>query len=177
MRFGECWTIPPFGSTPRIITSPLFPKIQTFRNAAFSTVSRPNSFGFERRTVPAGKLRISCDQPSQPLSGSSKRTKNRVWLLVFILKLPAHPNRNPFGGWATPYCAFEFPGSIKGDVKKKHFPLRIRGWGVSDIQPLTAATTTVSERCWAHWILGFLNHLVCPRPGRAAPIKALRDTR
>jgi len=25
-------------------------------------------------------------------------------------------------------------GSIKGDVKKKHFPLRIRGRGVSDIQ-------------------------------------------
>src|SRR5450759_3253077 len=37
-------------------------------------------------------------------------------------------------------------GSIKGDVKKKHISLRIRGRGVSDIQPLTAAASSVPER-------------------------------
>jgi hypothetical protein len=54
---------------------------------------------------------------------------------------------------------FEFwAGSIKGDVKKKHFSLRIRGRGVSDIQPLTAAASSVPERFWARRALEIRMH-------------------
>jgi hypothetical protein len=53
--------------------------------------------------------------------------------------------------WRAGGAAFvvEFSGSIKGDVKKKNFSPRQLEWGVSDIQPLCAATKFVSERCGA----------------------------
>ena len=48
--------------------------------------------------------------------------------------------------------------SIKGDVKKKHLSLRIRGRGVSDIQPLTAAASSVPERGCARRVLEIRMH-------------------
>jgi RHS repeat-associated protein len=84
-------TTPPSGSMLGTITSQLFPRIRTFRNAAFSRASHPSSFGFAQRTVPPRKSRIACAKLSRSSSGSSKKTRNRAWSLGFAPR----QNRNP----------------------------------------------------------------------------------
>lgn len=83
-------TIPLFGSMPRTMASQSFPRIRTFRNAVFSTVSHPSSSGFARPTVPPRESRTSCVPLSRSSSGSSRRTRNRAWSLGFALR----PKRN-----------------------------------------------------------------------------------